>query len=425
MKKAAAPIPKHILHPFLFAGLFAMFGCVLLVFSRAATGNFGVAVESEVVVPTGLAMVADDPAAAGGSYVLFGGAGATFAPPTTIASDCSVDVATELNAWFASVPNGATVELPASGCYQIESALKIDSKTNWTINGNNALLKRTVYDNTAANMRLLHLANMQTLAVNNLKIDGGKDPAAGYAVATEDQHGVGIYGGSAIVLDGMDVRHVRGDFVYINRYQGTSATNIIVRNSVMTDSGRQGIAVIDGDTILVEKNNITNSNRYMIDLEPGGANVNDIKNVTFDQNTFSGGGIGFLSGEGAGGGISNLMISNNTLTGPMTILINPPAGFRRGPISIIGNTSTRGAARDLFLLHNIDGILIKDNNLMVKTNAAGNPVNSLVHLFDTTDTKIINNVTIDALHTTEPELSAVGYCESGNTPATGGVPACP
>jgi Right handed beta helix region len=403
---------------------FGLGGSLLLLAVRAASGPF-VVFEPDTNLFTGNSAKLSAQNSFGGEYLRFGGLyGQAYEVPAYIARDCSFDVSEELNTWLDSLPNSATINFPSGGCFLAENAIKIDNKESWVVNGNGASLHRTIYNDTAANMRHLHLSNVSNFSVNNLTIVGQKEPSGGYAVAVEGQHGVGIYGGQNITIDNLNISHVHGDFVYVNRYQGTSATNVTIKNSIMTDSGRQGVAIIDGETILVQGNNITNSNRYMIDLEPGGAGQNNINNVTFDGNTFSGGGLGFLAGEGAGGGISNLVLSNNTLTGPMTILIDPPSGFRRGPITIRGNTSSKGAARDLILLHNIDGIVIENNQLMVKPNAQGNPVHALVHLFDTTDTRVINNTTVDALVTIEAEASASGYCESANTPNSPGVPAC-
>lgn len=406
-------------HVTVYIVVFGIIGLVTLSFIMAASNHASIEPENGGLV--GNISTGIDAGASGGSFVHFGSR--AYSVPSSIAPDCSTDVAVALNTWLDTVPDDSTINFPTDACYLTEQAIKIDNKRGWTVKGNNTTLKRTRYNDDKDNMRHLHLSNVSNFYISDFNILGRKPTDSGYIVAVEGQMGVGIFGGSNITVDNFDIQHVHGDFVYINKYQGTSAQNVTVKNSVFTDAGRQGIAIIDVNGALIKDNNITNVDRYIIDVEPGGANTS-VTNFTFDHNQTSGGGIGWLSGEGGGGNITNMVISNNTVNGPMTIKIDPPSTFRRGPISILDNTSLKEAGGDLIQLHAVDGILIRGNNTRLKLNGVGNPVNALVHLYGTTDARVINNVTLNALVTTVAEPNDTGYCESGNTPISASIPLC-
>jgi hypothetical protein len=53
----------------------------------------------------------------------------TFAPPMSISDTCSTDVTGALNSWFASLPKGATVNLPSGACYLVDAISFADRLT--------------------------------------------------------------------------------------------------------------------------------------------------------------------------------------------------------------------------------------------------------------------------------------------------------
>ncbi|MBV9279691.1 MAG: hypothetical protein JOZ41_06390, partial [Chloroflexi bacterium] len=63
--------------------------------------------------------------------------------PASIPHDCSANVDPQLNSWLASVPNGATIEFPANGCYNQDGEIDVINKSNMTIEGNGSTFHAT------------------------------------------------------------------------------------------------------------------------------------------------------------------------------------------------------------------------------------------------------------------------------------------
>lgn len=410
-----------------FIFLFALIGVTgtFLIFADMPSFN----TEADRGTPSGNVSKINDPLASGGTALQFGGSKGGIYPPDTIKYDCSEDVAASLNAWLASLPNGTAVALRPNGCYRAESAIVLTDKQWFTINGNNATLKRTTYNGANAppgNYRHLHLAGGGVIVIRDLNILGQKNPAGGYVVAVEGQMGIGIYGSVAVNIDNVNIQHVHGDFVYIT-YRGAknTAQAITIQNSYFRDAGRQGIAIIDVDGATIRNNDIRGTGRSTIDLEPAGAEKSDIDNVTIDNNTFADGGSNFISNEGGGGGLKNLVVSNNNLIRPMTIVIDPPKAFRRGPVTIINNRGTN-PGKTPFEIHGVDGLVIKGNRLAVALNDQGLPAKGLVNIYGSTNVQVMDNITTGAAFTMQAlgQIST-GYCEKNNIPMSIGIPICP
>ncbi len=415
---------SKIVHFVIFFAIVGVLGTLLI---RASSPTQNIEVENGTL-SGGISKVVDSQAS-NGSAVLFGGSKGGVFPPDSIKYDCSEDVAASLNAWLDSLPNGTTVALRPNGCYRAESAIQINDKQYFAINGNGATLKRTTYNgNNAPNgdYRHIHIAGGFIITIRDLNILGQKNPAGGYVVAVEDQMGIGIYGSLIVNIDNVNIQHVHGDFVYIT-YRGPKVTakNITIQNSTFKDAGRQGIAIIDVDGAMIKNNSISGTGRSSIDLEPGGAEKSDIDNVTIDGNTVADGQSNFISNEGGGGGLANLVVSNNTLIRPMTIVIDPPKAFRRGPVTIINNKGTN-PGKTPFEIHGVDGLFIRGNRLAVGLNDNGLKSRSLVNIYGSTNVQVTDNITTNALVT----LSALGqvssgFCEKNNSPTSPGIPSCP
>ena len=140
-----------------------LIGAAAVVASATGCGRQGVAVQQPAPAPS-----------------------TTVAVPSTIASDCSTDVSVALNTFFASVPAGDTVTMPANGCYLVSNTynpystpypdLELVNLSNLTIDGNGTTLHQTSYvDNTCStddHQPVLQLKGDTGLTFNNLTIEG-------------------------------------------------------------------------------------------------------------------------------------------------------------------------------------------------------------------------------------------------------------
>src|SRR6267143_718996 len=75
------------------------------------------------------------------------GAMSVYAVPSTVASNCSVDVTMALSTFIASVPDGTasapnTVLFGSGGCYRVDYPFVVAYRNNLTIDGNDATIRR-------------------------------------------------------------------------------------------------------------------------------------------------------------------------------------------------------------------------------------------------------------------------------------------
>ena len=152
----------------------------------------------------------------------------THAVPASIASDCSRDVHTELNVFFARVPDGATVRFPSGGCYAQGDRIEVRDKSRLTIDGNGSTF-RSSFENTATrgahpNWLILRGRDVRITdmkVVGNFTLTGVRSQQRVNQAATEGEAGatsqpnagVGIYGGDGIHVTDMAIRGVFGDGV--------------------------------------------------------------------------------------------------------------------------------------------------------------------------------------------------------------------
>jgi hypothetical protein len=71
-----------------------------------------------------------------------------FTPPSTIASDCSVDVTKPLYDWINTLPQGSSsapteVEFRSGGCYQVDGMIFLRGLSDFVFDGNGALFEQT------------------------------------------------------------------------------------------------------------------------------------------------------------------------------------------------------------------------------------------------------------------------------------------
>ena len=152
----------------------------------------------------------------------------TDAVPASIASDCSQDVEAELNAFFARVPDGATVRFPSDGCYAQGDSIAVRDKARLTIDGNGSTF-RSSFENTAKrgahpNWLILRGRDVRITdmkIVGNFKLTGVRSQQRVNQAATEGEAGatsqpnagIGIYGGDGVRVTDLDIRGVFGDGV--------------------------------------------------------------------------------------------------------------------------------------------------------------------------------------------------------------------
>jgi hypothetical protein len=283
-----------------------------------------------------------------------------------------LDVTDPLNAYLAGVPNGSVIQFPAGARYRAEGVIRLIDKNDIVIEGNGATIFATtdgggvlppedlkhLWPRGRSHVRLdggmnIHIKNLRIVGANP---HAGLDDAA-YVEQVEAQHAFWIAGSVGVELEGVYASDVYGDFVYIS----SGANDVHVHHSFFERNGRQGVAITGGQNILIEANTFNDIRRSSIDLEPSTAGGGAV-NVTIRSNTFGARRLTFVASLGAGANVRNIVVEDNTLASPMTVIVGVD-GYRRGPFYIRNNRSTAGFGADapLMVFTNVDGVQVVGN----------------------------------------------------------------
>jgi hypothetical protein len=323
--------------------------------------------------------------------------------PSSIDATGTVDVTAQLAAWLQSLPPDTAAQLRPGGTYRAEAPIVLTDRQALTLDGNGALLLRTVKgdaaDPTTRARAQLRLIGGTDVVIRDLRIQGAHEAREGvpqYQVDYEAQHGVDVQGTDGLTLCNLDVRKVLGDFVYVG-FSGTgeednrvAASRVQVFDNLFNYSGRQGVTAVAVHGLVVERNTIIDAGRTALDVEPVTAAL-DSDGIVFDANEIVST-PRFVASMGAPAVVDGLTITNNTLqatamgisivgdTGlPLAkkrnVMIanntsDQPCGCSRliwlrgiDTASVIGNTAPlggRGLASAL-VVEDVDGLVVLDN----------------------------------------------------------------
>jgi hypothetical protein len=316
---------------------------------------------------TGLAATSSPPAAAQDDVTVV-------EVPATIDATGGRDVTSALNDFFAGLGPGTTVRFPSSGRYRIEGTVQIVDKERLTIEGNEAMLFAT----TQGDLKRIHVeiiggaaVRVRALAVKGAHPEGGLGDDA-YQAELEGQHGFAIRGTDGVELDGVAVTDVYGDFVYLGRTDdgGPWVRRAWIHDSLFARNGRQGIAVVAAQDVVIERNGIGDVARSTIDLEPNGPTGGAI-NVHVLDNEVGRGRLLFLAASGRGP-VGSVVIANNRLTDrALTATILSPPGDRHDRFWIVGNRGGSAASRTPIKVNRVDGLVVWRNLQPVRRGEIG------------------------------------------------------
>ncbi len=287
--------------------------------------------------------------------------------PPSIADDCSTDVTAQLVTWIASVPDNSTLQFREGACYRIDDSLRIEDRRGLVFEGNGATFKAV--SEPDPRRRHILIVGGSDLVFRNLTVQGAH-PHAGtgleaYQAAREFQHAFALQGVQGVLLDRVRAFDVYGDFVYIGPGRAEEwSRRVTVRDSTFERNGRQGIAVVAGEDVLISGNRIGQVRRATFDIEPttatwGARRVRIVNNVTGT------GRLLWLASGGRGSNVSDITVAGNTMqaeTGTPVIYVVAPSGARRGPFLIEQNTFMVGGSPEPgFRFARVTGVTIRNN----------------------------------------------------------------
>jgi len=253
-----------------------------------------------------------------------------------------------------SVPDGSTIVFKAGGVYRMDAALNFAHRHNLTFEGNRATLRANGGTTEASSLLWLGGGN-SGIVIRDFTLVGNSPRPGVYEPGREGAHGILVDGGRAIELTGITVRDVWGDCLYV----GSWASGIWFHDSTCASSGRNGVAVVAGRNITVERVTFDESGYSTFDIEP---NVDDqgASNVQFLDNTAGTWTNSFLSADGAAGSVvRDVTVSGNTVTGASLLTVIDLA--RRQNITFTNNRSSVTAAGPVLRFAHIDGLTVTGN----------------------------------------------------------------
>jgi len=277
-----------------------------------------------------------------------------------------------------ATPAGGTLCLKAGGTYRLNGQLHIANRNGLTIEGNGARLQRPV---ESSNELILIDQCGNDITLRDLIVDGGSSQPGVWRSSLEAGHAVQIGGAIRVTLDGMTLRNVTGDGLYIAG--GCSpfrpANAVTLRSSVIEGTGRNGVSITDGgNNVVIAANIFRRIGYYTFDIEPNGhtelglpgaVHVDFVDNALGPQayayNPTVHGFVMAITGSSGGGPAIDIDYSRNMLTGqPFRVGVYNNGGARQD-IRVSGNRSdTRNTGQVMTPLLSFGGV----NGLTVTNN---------------------------------------------------------
>jgi hypothetical protein len=382
-------------------------------------------------------------------------------PPISIADNCSKDVSSQLNFWFASLPSGSTVNFPSKGCYLVsnysQALFTLQNTNHLTVNGNGTTLKQTHYGGSNTWQPILSLASNNNLTINDLTMLG---PYSNSGEDDEGDYGVMLTNNDGVTLNEITITSVDGDGLglYPGNGRGPAVNwNVTVDHSLLENIGYHAITPEASDGFTFENSIVTSGD---IDAEvdyscqPPANRLSDCGtlsdpyigdvNMTYKNNWFPNG-LVLLDGMGCMP-VGNWTIDNNNLgsagldmelstTYSDTVQALDACGRYSG-LTIDNNTSTNttllpccGGGSPYFIIQGWKNITIKGNDLVYQY-STGVGTFGFIDLCGDSNVAIANNdfSNLFYLLTTDvyggPDCGGVPTSGGGNWPATTNLTVC-
>jgi Right handed beta helix region/Malectin domain len=264
--------------------------------------------------------------------------------PSTIDATGATDVTRPLQKFLDAASHHSEVDFPAGARYRIEGTLVVDKRNDFVVNGNGATFFATTTGSsrTRSQWSFDDDSNLEVshLVIRGAEPHGGQSDGA-YVAALEAQHGINVSGGERIDIHDNDIADTYGDFIYVSRSPGPvfgHPTDVHIHDNVMARNGRMGITVADGTGVLIDHNDISDTRRATIDLEPYSASL-VVRDVTITDNHIGPGRLYCVAGLGAGD-VSDITVTDNVLEGhSMAMDLEAPGTQTRYGVVVTGNVS--------------------------------------------------------------------------------------
>ena len=278
------------------------------------------------------------------------------------------------------MPNGSTIVFKAGGTYRVSQGLRLANRHDLVFEGNGATIRTTGAGDSLRASPFLIDGGSSRITMRDLTLVGN-NPDAGtanaYHPSAENQMGIAIYGAQDIDIHDVTIRGFYSDCVYIGSTgNSTWADTVHFHDSTCRLSGRNGVTLIAGRDITIERVSFDQIGASILDIEPD-SSTEGAADVMVRDNTIGAYGLNdlytswLLAAEGAtGSDIRRVSIIGNTISGTARSGYEGKAlGLHvsvrnRGPrvdFVVRDNTSTRTVAGPSMQFIGVDGVTVTGN----------------------------------------------------------------
>jgi polygalacturonase len=279
--------------------------------------------------------------------------------PHSIDATGATDVTAALQAFIDSVPDGSGIRLAPGGRYRVDGILRVESRRELDLDGAGATIEAKAIVDT--NRRNLYLVESDMIAIHDLTIRGANPEPGVLDEAHQFEHGIWIDSSSDIKIDRVTIENPRGDCVYLGTRDGTLpwTQRVSVRDVVCRGAGRNGIAIVGANDVLIEDSTFENLGLHAIDIEPNrtdghdGSELRPVQGATrvaVIENRIVGPITGYFFAANGWGRVDDLSVLDNVLVGTgLRITVEPleESGYIRSRVLVRGNASDTAYAAGL------------------------------------------------------------------------------
>jgi hypothetical protein len=290
--------------------------------------------------------------------------------PASIASDCSQDVTDRVLEWIASRPNDSVLSFRRAACYRIDGTLALSNRKGLVFEGNGSMFRARTPPTRQREMWLI--LDSRNIRLTNMKLDGGYRKGGTFNSAVQGAAGISLQG-SNVDIGGVTITNVGGDCVYFGQGLTSARTRSSgsFHDSSCARTGRNGVAVVAGDNVLVQRTSLTTIGYNVFDVEPNPGGNYGSNGAVFDSNTIGTFAMNVYSLVESGP-ISNQSFTNNRVIGRgLKVAVGDPTGggFRPQAVTITGNSSDTPQPPSPINVDNVDGLTITGNTVPMTAGA--------------------------------------------------------
>ena len=294
---------------------------------------------------------------------------ATVQVPASIDATGLADASAPLIAFLDSVPDGSTIEFPAGGIYRMDAGLKFLDRHDLTFEGNGATLRSNGDVHEASSLFALW-SDDTGIVIHDFNLVGNSPSPGVYLPGQEGAHGVLIDGGGNVDVSDVTISGVYGDAFYV----GGWADGVNIHDSIVKSNGRNGVAVIAGRNVTVQRVTFDESGYCTLDVEANDS-TEGAANVKFLDNLVGTWGDVFFAADGADGSVvDGVTVSGNRVTG--SSLATDVTLARRQDIVFTNNTSTVAADGPVLKFAHVDGLTVSGNSQPLRSGSLAAIVDS-------------------------------------------------